>query len=349
MKAAIDTITRCADPLIGEASDYDAVIERCEKAKVVLLGEATHGTHEFYEARADITKRLIEELGFNAVAVEADWPDSWRLNGFVKGSNGDTAAADALGGFKRFPQWMWRNSDVVDFAGWLRQWNLARDGEAVGFYGLDLYSLNESMKAVVDYLHETDPAVARTFSHRYACFDHFGGDPKRYGLFTGTGISKSCEEEVISALAELRRRKGAWLSLDGNRAEEQFFSAEQNATVVADAESYYRTMLRGDVASWNLRDRHMMNTLLAIASHLEAAHGQAKIVVWAHNSHIGDARGDPDGTPRGIQHRAVGEGALQKPGGSHRLHHAHRERHGCIGLGCSCRKKDRQTRPRAQL
>ncbi|MEI8292809.1 MAG: erythromycin esterase family protein [bacterium] len=290
MTAAIDTVQRCADPLTGDASDYDAVIERCEKATVVLLGEATHGTHEFYDARADITKRLVAELGFNAVAVEADWPDSWRLNQFVNGSDADTTAADALGGFKRFPQWMWRNSDVLDFAAWLRQRNMANGGEDVGFYGLDLYSLNESMKAVVDYLRQNDPALARTFSHRYACFDHFGGDPKRYGLFTGTGISKSCEEEVVSALAELRRKKGSWLGLDGHRAEEAFFSAEQNAAVVADAESYYRTMLRGDVASWNLRDRHMMNTLLAVASHLEDVRGRARIVVWAHNSHIGDAR-----------------------------------------------------------
>jgi erythromycin esterase-like protein len=159
----------------------------------------------------------------------------------------------------------------------------------VGFYGLDLYSLNESMKAVLDYLRETDPAVVRTFSYRYACFDHFAGDPKRYGLFTGTGISKSCEDEVVAALADLRRKKGSWLGLDGHRAGEAYFCAEQNATVVADAENYYRTMLRGDVQSWNLRDRHMINTLLAIASRLEALHGRAKIIVWAHNSHIGNA------------------------------------------------------------
>jgi hypothetical protein len=124
MNAAVETIRRCADPLVGDATDYDGLIERCEKAKVVLLGEATHGTHEFYEARADITKRLIDKLGFNAVAVEADWPDSWRVNEFVTGSDGDTAAADALSGFKRFPQWMWRNSDMLDFAGWLRDRNL---------------------------------------------------------------------------------------------------------------------------------------------------------------------------------------------------------------------------------
>jgi len=290
MKAAVETIRRCADPLSGDNSDYDALMERCAKAKIVMLGEATHGTHEFYKARADITKRLVEELRFNAVAVEADWPDSWRVNGFVKGLDEDAAAADALAGFKRFPQWMWRNSDVLDFTGWLRQRNIKSTGEDVGFYGLDLYSLNDSMKAVLDYLRANDPAVARTFTHRYACFDHFGGDPKRYGLFTGSGISKTCEEEVISALADMRRKKASLLGLDGHRAEEAYFCAEQNATVVADAENYYRTMLRGDVESWNLRDRHMMNTLIAISSHIESLHGGAKIVVWAHNSHIGNAR-----------------------------------------------------------
>ena len=289
MKAAVETIRRCADPLSGDNSDYDALMERCAKAKIVMLGEATHGTHEFYKARADITKRLVEELRFNAVAVEADWPDAWRVNGFVKGLDEDAAAADALAGFKRFPQWMWRNSDVLDFTGWLRQRNIKSTGEDVGFYGLDLYSLNDSMKAVLDYLRANDPAVARTFTHRYACFDHFGGDPKRYGLFTGSGISKTCEEEVISALADMRRKKASLLGLDGHRAEEAYFCAEQNATVVADAENYYRTMLRGDVESWNLRDRHMMNTLIAISTHIESLHGGAKIVVWAHNSHIGNA------------------------------------------------------------
>jgi erythromycin esterase-like protein len=289
MKASVETIRRCADPLSGDHSDYDALMERCAKAKIVMLGEATHGTHEFYKARADITKRLVEELRFNAVAVEADWPDAWRVNGFVKGLDEDAAAADALAGFKRFPQWMWRNSDVLDFTGWLRQRNIKSTGEDVGFYGLDLYSLNDSMKAVLDYLRANDPAVARTFTHRYACFDHFGGDPKRYGLFTGSGISKTCEEEVISALADMRRKKASLLGLDGHRAEEAYFCAEQNATVVADAENYYRTMLQGDVESWNLRDRHMMNTLIAISSHIESLHGGAKIVVWAHNSHIGNA------------------------------------------------------------
>jgi erythromycin esterase-like protein len=291
MNEAAQTIRDAALPLEGSAADFNAVIERSAGARVVLLGEASHGTHEFYAARAEITRRLITDLGFHAVAAEADWPDSWRVNQYVKGANGDGAASDALAGFKRFPQWMWRNSDMLDFTGWLRDHNDSRRDVLTrpGFYGLDLYSLNESMRAVLDYLKRVDPVAARSFSHRYSCFDHFGGDTQRYGLFTGTGISKGCEEEVVGALAELRRRRGNYLALDGLAAEDAFFNAEQNALVVAGAENYYRTMLRGDVASWNLRDRHMMDSLLALITHLDKRHGTSRVVVWAHNSHIGNA------------------------------------------------------------
>jgi erythromycin esterase-like protein len=213
------------------------------------------------------------------------------VNRFVRGLDGDESAVDALGGFKRFPQWMWRNSDVLDFVGWLREHNESQSSNRtkVGFHGLDLYSLNESIKEVVAYLEKQDPAAAQHFVKRYSCFEHFGGDSRRYGLFTGTGISKSCEEDVVSALAELRRKKGSYLQLDGEEAEEDFFHAEQNATVVANAENYYRTMLRGDVKSWNLRDRHMMDTLLALMTHINRIHENSRIVVWAHNSHVGNA------------------------------------------------------------
>lgn len=287
---ALQYIQKEARILTGGAGDFDPVVALCEKAQVVLLGEATHGTHEFYKARAQITQRLIDEMGFNAVAAEADWPDSWRVNAWVRGGDGDTDAVDALGGFRRFPQWMWRNGDMLDFIGWLEHRNRAKPSAQAGFYGLDLYSLGESMRSVLEYLKTTDPAAARQFSARYACFDHFGGDPRRYGLFTGTGVSKSCEEDVVAALVDMRRRRTAWLQRDGQPAEEAFFCAEQNAVVVADAERYYRTMLRGDAASWNLRDRHMMDTLLAVIEHLERTEGRARVVVWAHNSHIGDAR-----------------------------------------------------------
>lgn len=291
MNGEIQAIRHAAHPLTGAAADYDSLLERCRNARLVLIGESTHGTHEFYAIRAAITQRLITELGFHAVAVEADWPDSWRVNRFVRDVGEDQSAIEALSGFKRFPQWMWRNSDILDFVGWLREHNDSRPNNRskVGFHGLDLYSLNDSIKEVVEYLKKQDPEAARRFAQRYSCFEHFGGDTRRYGLFTGTGVAKSCEEAVVSALAEIRHKKGSYLKLDGEEAEDDFFQAEQNATVVANAESYYRTMLQGDVKSWNLRDRHMMDTLLSLMTHLNRIHESSRIVVWAHNSHVGNA------------------------------------------------------------
>jgi len=291
MSDEIQAIRQAAQALTGGSADYDSIIERCRNARIVLIGESTHGTHEFYSIRSAITQRLITELGFHGVAVEADWPDSWRVNRFVRDLGDDKSAVEALEGFKRFPQWMWRNSDVLDFVGWLREHNetLANSRSKVGFHGLDLYSLNESIKEVVEYLQKQDPAAAHRFAKRYSCFEHFGGDSRRYGLFTGTGVSESCEDAVVSALAELRRKKGSYLQLDGEQAEDDFFHAEQNATVVANAENYYRTMLQGDVKSWNLRDRHMMDTLLALMTHINRTHENSRIVVWAHNSHVGNA------------------------------------------------------------
>jgi len=291
MNDEVQAIRQAAQPLTGGSADYDALLERCQNARLVLIGESTHGTHEFYSIRSEITKRLISELGFNAVAVEADWPDSWRVNQFARGIGKDESAIDALGGFKRFPQWMWRNSDVLDFIGWLRDYNdsLSNNRSKVGFHGLDLYSLNESIKEVLGYLEKHDPATAHSFAKRYSCFEHFGGDSRRYGLFTGTGVAHSCEEEVVASLAELRRKKGSYLQLDGEEAEDDFFQAEQNAMVVANSENYYRTMLRGDVKSWNLRDRHMMDTLLALMTHINRTRENSRVVVWAHNSHVGNA------------------------------------------------------------
>lgn len=291
MKNIIQSIRHAAHPLVGAHSDFEPILNKAKGKRLVLLGEASHGTHEFYSARAEITRRLIVEQGFQGVALEADWPDAWRIGQFVKGANSDATASDALTGFKRFPQWMWRNSDMLDFVGWLRSHNdsCLDESAKAGIYGLDLYSLNDSMKEVLDYLDKVDPAAAHHFKKRYACFEHFGGDSQRYGLFTGTGISKSCEEEAVSALAELRRSRGGYLGLDGRTAEEAFFSAEQNAAVVANAENYYRTMMRGDVASWNLRDRHMMDSLVSIMNHLDRIKSPSKLVVWAHNSHIGHA------------------------------------------------------------
>jgi erythromycin esterase-like protein len=272
--------------LTGSPRDYDALLERAAAARFVLLGEASHGTHEFYRERAEITKRLIAEAGFTAVAAEADWPDADRVNRFVRGASDDESAEEALSDFRRFPAWMWRNADVVDFVSWLREYDDDQpEPERAGFYGLDLYSLHASIEAVVSYLDEVDPEAAQRARDRYSCFDHFGPDPRAYPYETALGGAESCEREVVEQLVELRLR-AAELSRD----EGDHFSAEQNARVVANAEEYYRALFRGGVETWNLRDRHMGDTLDALAAHLERTGQSAKVVVWAHNSHVGDAR-----------------------------------------------------------
>jgi erythromycin esterase-like protein len=293
-----DLIREAAHPLIGDREDYDPLLAMIGESRLVLLGEASHGTHEFYRERAQITKRLITEKGFTAVAVEADWPDAYRVNRYVRGEGADVDSVDALGGFKRFPAWMWRNADVLDFVGWLRTHNddLPTNKPKVGFYGLDLYSLHSSMEAVLQYLDKIDPEGAARARYRYACFEHFGEDPQAYGYAAGFGFTRSCEEEVITQLIELQRRAAEYASRDGRVAADDFFYAEQNARLVKNAEEYYRTMFRERVSSWNLRDRHMAETLHSLISHLERRDGHAKIVLWAHNSHLGDARATDMGT-----------------------------------------------------
>jgi len=270
------------DPLIDLAGD----------ASFVLLGEATHGTHEFYSTRAAITERLIEEKGFQAVAVEADWPDAFRVNQFVRGRGTDVTPAQALSGFTRFPVWMWRNLNVATFIGWLQQYNQSRPEHSaqVGFYGLDLYSLNRSRREVVRYLERIDPAAAQRARYRYSCFDHFGEDAQAYGYAAGFELSQSCRDEAVQQLRDLRQRAYEYLHRDGQVAEDEFFSAEQNARLVRNAEEYYRGMFQGRVNTWNLRDRHMAETLHELAAHLEQRFGRSKIIVWAHNSHLGNAR-----------------------------------------------------------
>lgn len=279
-------------PLVGAHNDYDPLLKLVGDARLVLLGEASHGTHEFYRERARITQRLIREKGFNAVAVEADWPDAYRVNRYVRGRNDDAEAVDALGGFKRFPAWMWRNADVLDFVGWLRSHNDTQSTAAarVGFYGLDLYSLHSSMSAVVGYLEKVDSAAAERARSRYACFDHYGSDTQAYGFATAFGLGDSCETEVVTQLVDLRRSAAEYALRDGRIAEDDYFYAEQNARLVRNAEQYYRTMYRGEVSSWNLRDRHMVDTLDALVEFLSRKRPQAKVVIWAHNSHLGDAR-----------------------------------------------------------
>ena len=288
----VRAIAETAHPLAGGPADLEPLLAMCRDARFVLIGEATHGTHDFYRIRAELTKRLVREQGFGAVAAEADWPDAYRVSRYVRGGGGDPDAAEALADFRRFPQWMWRNADVLDFVGWLRAENehVADPARRVGFFGLDLYSLHASMAEVLRYLDRTDPEAARRARVRYACFDQFGDDPQRYGYATGLGLTEDCERDAINQLVDLQRRRAELLARDGLVAADEQFAAEQNARVVVRAEEYYRAMFRGRVSSWNLRDTHMADTLDALAEHLARTGGSGKVVVWAHNSHVGDAR-----------------------------------------------------------
>lgn len=291
-QAVAATLRPAAHALTGRSDDFAPLLDRIGNARFVLLGEASHGTHEFYRIRNEITKQLIRTKGFTAVVVEADWPDAYRVDRYVRGLSEDADAAEALAGFRRFPQWMWRNADVLDFVGWLRAHNdhALANGDPVGFYGLDLYSLHASIEAVVSYLRRVDPAAARRAMERYGCFDHFGEDPQAYGYATTRGFAVSCETEVVEQLVELRRAAAEYRTRDGRRAIDDLFYAEQNARLVQNAERYYRAMFGHHVQSWNVRDRHMAETLHALDDHLSLGGPRAKIVVWAHNSHLGDAR-----------------------------------------------------------
>jgi erythromycin esterase-like protein/predicted phosphoribosyltransferase len=287
----IDVVRQRAVRLAGDPAQYDPLIHAIGDARVVLLGEATHGTHEFYRERAFITRRLITEKQFDAVAVEADWPDAYRVNRYVRSAGSDRDAVEALGDFGCFPTWMWRNADVLDFVGWLRTHNEGRPAtERAGFYGLDLYSLRASMEAVLRYLDNVDPAAARRARARYGCFDRYGDGMDRYGYATGIGMTETCEREVVTQLIELQRARADYARRDGRVAADDFFFAEQNARLVRSAEEYYRAMFRGRVESWNLRDRHMAATLNELITFLGRPQRPARIVVWAHNSHLGDAR-----------------------------------------------------------
>jgi erythromycin esterase-like protein len=219
--------------------------------------------------------------------VEADWPDALRVNRYVRGTGDDADANAALADFQRFPQWMWRNTVVLEFVEWLRRWNEGHAEAQVGFYGMDLYNLHGSISDVLRYLDEVDPAAARRARDRYACFEHFG-DPQMYGYAANAGITESCEDGVVDQLLELRRRSTELVSGEEPGSEAELFYAEQNARLIANAERYYRAMFGGRASSWNLRDEHMAGTIRSLMAHLEG--GRDKIVVWAHNSHLGDAR-----------------------------------------------------------
>ncbi len=289
-----EVVERCAVDAPAGVPPAEALEEIIGDARVVLIGESSHGTAEFYRARAEITKWLIEEKGFCAVAAEADWPDAYRVNRYVRGLGHDASPEEALRGFERFPAWMWRNTVVRDFVDWLHAHNSrlrGQDRRQTGFYGLDLYSLHRSMREVIDYLDTMDPVAAARARQRYACFDHTSADDgQAYGYAAAFGAGLSCEREAIEQLVELQRNAVEYARRDGLLAEDELFYAQQNAQTVRNAEGYYRAMFGARVTSWNLRDRHMAQTLDALLAHLDRhPDGQpARIVVWAHNSHVGD-------------------------------------------------------------
>ena len=281
MSTIEEQIAGALRPLDGGANEYDPLIAAIGGARFVLLGEPSHGSHEVYLDRARITQRLIAECGFDGVVIEADWPDAHRVDDYVKGVGHDRDANAALMGFAgRFPTWMWRNQDVLQFVEWMR---LA--APHASFYGMDLYSLYASIDAVLRHLDSVDPAAAKRARERYECFHRFGADTSRYAMHAGIGIGDDCERQALEQLEDMRTRALARME------DEAVFSAEQNARLVANAELYYRKMFSGSVTTWNLRDRHMTDTIGAIVQHLDRRLGRAcKLVVWAHNSHLGDAR-----------------------------------------------------------
>ena len=276
-----------AQHFTGEMPDED-LVRALATRRIAMLGEASHGTHEFYAIRARLTRELIERHGCRAVVIEGDWPDAWQVNRWVRGL-ADGSAQEALSGFQRFPTWMWRNTVMVDFIEWLREFNRDRPPwEQAGVYGMDLYSLFGSVQAVLAYLDKADPEAARRARRRYACFDHFQQNLQAYGYAAGFGTGFSCEDAVVAQLTDLLRTAPA----PGDDADpDGLFHAQQNARLVRNAEQYYRSMYRGRASSWNLRDLHMADTLQALSAHLQERTGQPpRMAVWAHNSHLGDAR-----------------------------------------------------------
>jgi erythromycin esterase len=264
------------------AKDLGALLDDLEGRPVVMLGEASHGTHEFYTWRTAISKRLIEEQGYRFIAVEGDWPDCYKINRYVKGYNdGGENIREVLENFDRWPTWMWANWEVAALAEWLREYNrnLPAD-KKIGFYGLDVYSLWDSMREMIGYLEKEDPRAAQSVKKAIQCFEPYEGNEQLYARYSLT--EHSCRDQVIAVLKEIRSKSQF---LDGDR--EAGFSTEQNALIAVNAESYYRAMMSFDNESWNVRDRHMMETL----DRLLKFHGaNAKGIVWEHNTHIGDAR-----------------------------------------------------------
>lgn len=280
--AAVDEIRSLARPLVTDR-DLEGLVGRVRDARFVCIGEATHGTHEFYHWRAELSRLLVERHAFTWIGVEGDWPDCWRLNRWVRGlADQHLDAGGVLAGFQRWPTWMWANADVAEFLSWLRDWNLAKPPERrVGFYGLDVYSLWDSLRRSIDWLTAHAPEALPEAMRAWRCFLPYREDPHSYAWGSRL-VPRSCESDVVTMLAEVRRR-----TRDVADDEEAAFDAAQNAEVAVGAERYYRTMVAGDRRSWNVRDHHMADTVDRLAS--RGGPG-SKGLVWAHNTHIGDAR-----------------------------------------------------------
>ncbi|CAN5352917.1 N/A [soil metagenome] len=282
-RSILEHLRKCAYPL-RKGKDLDPLINLVEDVHYTLLGEASHGTHEYYTWRTEITKRLIIEKKFSFIAVEGDWPDCYKINRFVKGyENAGQSAEEVLKSFNRWPTWMWANLEIVELMEWLKEYNKnLSPEEKVGFFGLDVYSLLESLGAIRDYLGKTDKKILHELEKALECFEAYG-EKEGIGYSDATiEFSASCEKEVVHLLAEIRKKIETH---DGDY--EAAFGAEQNALIAVNAERYYRTMIKGGPASWNIRDRHMSHTL----DRLMHFHGaNARAIVWEHNSHIGDAR-----------------------------------------------------------
>jgi protein-L-isoaspartate(D-aspartate) O-methyltransferase len=277
---AAEIVAHSAEPFADIDSRHEALLGRIGDSRIILLGEATHGTAEFYDMRARITRALVEAGRVRFIAVEADWPDARQIDRFVRG---EEAGAHPERAFTRFPTWMWANRSVLDFCRWLRDWNAAqRLARKTGFYGLDLYSMYTSIRAVLEYLEDVDPAAARVARARYECLAPWQADPSAYGAAALNREFEQCEREVVRTLADLLENRIEYSELDGDR----FFDAKRNASLVKNAESYYRAMYRGSSGAWNLRDGHMFDTMLDLLAH---AAPEERAVVWAHNSHLGNA------------------------------------------------------------
>ncbi|HYF97794.1 MAG TPA: erythromycin esterase family protein [Coxiellaceae bacterium] len=277
---------------MDEPNTFDSLIKLVGDSRIVLMGEASHGTEEFYNARIELTKRLILENEFNAIAIEADWTSAIPICHYLKGISEDSAE-DSLSEFKRFPEWMWRNTTIPPFLQWLRNHNdgYSSDQAKIGLYGLDLYCLNNSMQAVIDYLKHYDEAAANIAMQRYACFDHHVADPQQYVYLVENKLKTPCVKEVSNQFLDMQHLAFTRLTKNLSDKTDALFYALQNARLVKNAEHYYRALFESNQLSWNIRDQHMAETVQNLIAYLEdKLNKPAKIIVWAHNSHVGDAR-----------------------------------------------------------